>query len=109
MEFRDHRTSQRRRQKRVEQSANRFLQHWGVRATRIIVRHYLYWPGLDIQGRTCPVCATQRPPVRRQLKQVLKEPILFEMMSLDFVGPRDIDVKDKHYLVCITAPDLSAL
>lgn len=66
--------------------------HRGVTATYRRMRRFCWWPRMVEDVRkyvsTCLACARTTLPHRRYLQEVLSRPVPFQLVSMDFVGPR---------------------
>jgi hypothetical protein len=85
--------------------ASRFGGHQGVRRTVLRLRRFVWWPGIqrDVEDfiRSCPICNALKPvPVRGQ-HSVLSKPTLFQLVSLDAVGPRYVHGVPSYLAVII--------
>ncbi|MEK6249061.1 MAG: DDE-type integrase/transposase/recombinase, partial [Planctomycetales bacterium] len=81
---------------------SRFGGHHGInRTTRRINRH-CWWPrpskSVAEYISKCLPCARYRTPNSRSLKGTLEKPLLFQLISLDCVGPRDWQ-GTKHWII----------
>lgn len=79
--------------------------HRGINATLRQMRGYVWWPKLAESVRSfvqgCLLCSRNRSPKRSTSTMVLKRPTAFELVSLDFVGPREVDCINWQYIVTI--------
>eukprot|EP01071_Lankesteria_metandrocarpae_P012085 Lankesteria_metandrocarpae@DN5491_c1_g1_i1.p1 len=55
------------------------------------MRKYMWWPDMKVfigeYIKKCLICARLRPVQGRTLRGLLEKPVLFQMVSLDYVGP----------------------
>eukprot|EP01069_Polyplicarium_translucidae_P001770 Polyplicarium_translucidae@DN1799_c0_g1_i1.p1 len=79
--------------------------HHGVNRTRRRTSRYCWWPGLpkDVKEYigSCLPCTRYRPANLKSLRGLLTKPTLFQMISLDCVGPRDWHGEKKWILVTV--------
>ncbi|KAH0482687.1 MAG: hypothetical protein KVP17_002622, partial [Porospora cf. gigantea B] len=85
--------------------AGPYAGHRGVNATARKLQKYVWWPRLHQEVRTfidtCLPCARNRPATRSAVTSVLQRPTAFELISLDYVGPRIVGDRKWYYLVVI--------
>lgn len=78
--------------------------HRGVNATTRQMKKYVWWPqiGRSVQSfvKRCLPCARNRSPKRATASMVLRRPSPFELVSVDFVGPRIFGAGSWYY-ACI--------
>jgi hypothetical protein len=103
---------------------SRFGGHQGVTRTVNRLRKYVWWPNLQLSVvdfiNACPVCNSLKP--HRTLKEqmsTLNKPQLFQMVSMDYIGPRTYWASSHHilsivdhysrYMVTVVSPTTSAL
>eukprot|EP00122_Pirum_gemmata_P007107 Pgem_evm2s6513 len=79
--------------------------HRGIGATRKKLSKIAYWPGLskDVEKyvKSCWVCERTKKSNAPQVRGVLQRPYAFELISVDYVGPRIINSVKYWYLVII--------
>ena len=79
--------------------------HRGIRATIKTLQQAVYWPGLPkdvaFYVNRCLICTRLRNPLRANPKRCLERPGAFDLISLDYVGPRFYQGDSWHYLVVI--------
>lgn len=51
--------------------------------------------------KACFICLRKSPPRVRSRRGALTRPHLFDLISMDYVGPRTINGLDYHFLVII--------
>lgn len=79
--------------------------HCGVNRTIRRMHKWVWWQGLaqDVRDyiNQCIVCIRRRPTPRRSLIGVLSKAFPFELVSVDFVGPRLWHGEEYNYIVVI--------
>eukprot|EP00121_Abeoforma_whisleri_P016886 Awhi_evm1s15480 len=79
--------------------------HRGIVATRRKLAKIAFWPGLnnDVQSyvKGCWTCARNGDVPTINVRGVLERPYAFELISVDYVGPREVKGLSCYYLVVI--------
>ena len=79
--------------------------HRGIKATLKTLQRYVFWPRLQESVSdyisSCLLCSRMRIPNRAHPRAVLQRPCAFDLVSLDYVGPRDARGVSWYYLVLI--------
>lgn len=82
--------------------------HRGVNPTYRQLRRYMcymWWPGMFnhvcVFVKACLVCLRNRSPKRSTSSMVLRRPSVFKLVSIDFVGPREVQGVEWYYVVVI--------
>eukprot|EP01068_Selenidium_serpulae_P006882 Selendium_serpulae@DN4544_c0_g1_i1.p2 len=70
--------------------------HKGMNSTARRLKKFVWWPNLHHDVKkfvgACLICARNRTPVRLTTTMVLSKPAPFELVSVDFVGPREVQL-----------------
>eukprot|EP00917_Polyrhabdina_sp_WS-2016_P011649 GHVP01025672.1.p1 GENE.GHVP01025672.1~~GHVP01025672.1.p1 ORF type:complete len:400 (-),score=18.33 GHVP01025672.1:452-1651(-) len=78
--------------------------HHGARRTSKSLKRHLWWPNLDQEvlafTNACPICVRHRPIPTRTLLGTLTKPGLFELISVDGIGPIEWE-GNAQYIYCI--------
>lgn len=85
---------------------SRYGGHQGVRKTEMRIKKYVWWPGIRINVEkvisNCPLCNFFKTlSVNKTIKGVLNRPTLFEVVSIDFIGPRRVFNSNWNILVLV--------
>lgn len=84
---------------------SRYGGHCGVTRTLRRMRKLVNWPGMAKDTReyvaNCYSCIRRRAPPSASFINVLSRPAPFQLISLDFVGPRQVGNRRLYYLVVI--------
>lgn len=79
--------------------------HAGVNRTIARMRKWVFWRGLsqDVKSYvgSCMVCLRQTPPRVKTLRGALSKPQAFDLVSLDYIGPRTIRGVEWYVLVVV--------
>jgi transposase InsO family protein len=84
---------------------SRYGGHAGVNRTARRMRNWVWWPQLtrDVSQYvgSCIYCLRRTPPRVKTIKGALTRPGLFDLVSVDYVGPRTVNGIDYHILVLV--------
>ena len=79
--------------------------HYGINSTWKRMRRLMWWPHMKTFIRDfvskCLACSRLRPVVGRTVRGVLERPVLFQLISLDCVGPIHAVGTSAAYIVVI--------
>ena len=80
--------------------------HLGVSRTVRRMKKFVWWSRLAQDVREyidkCLICKrVYQHPSAPTVLQILSKPRLFQLVSLDFVGPREVNGIKSHYIVAI--------
>eukprot|EP00923_Selenidium_pygospionis_P023948 GHVN01041652.1.p1 GENE.GHVN01041652.1~~GHVN01041652.1.p1 ORF type:complete len:227 (-),score=19.31 GHVN01041652.1:197-877(-) len=79
--------------------------HRGINSTARRMKKFVWWPNLHHEVKrfvqACLPCTRNRAPVRASTTMVLTKPNPFELVSVDFVGPRSVWGQGWQYVVLI--------
>lgn len=79
--------------------------HRGVNSSTRQLKKYVWWPRMQESVSTfikrCLPCQRNRAPKRSTATMVLRRPSPFELVSIDFVGPRQFGTTEWYYAVLI--------
>jgi hypothetical protein len=86
--------------------ASKYGGHQGVTRTSNRMRKFIWWPRMHqaVQEfiQSCPVCNAIKPlRSKGGEKKALDKPQLFQMISVDFVGPRKLHDEEWYFLVIV--------
>ncbi len=85
--------------------AGRYSQHRGINGTTRHIKTLFWWPNIHQDVTTfiaaCLPCNRNRPPVHPTLTGVLSRPHLFDLISIDTVGPRHLTAKTTVHYYCL--------
>jgi Integrase zinc binding domain/Integrase core domain/RNase H-like domain found in reverse transcriptase len=79
--------------------------HAGVNRTRRRLAKYVWWPGMakEVQEYVggCIYCIRRQPTRPKTLKGALTKALPFQLVSLDYVGPRQLGARTWYLLVAV--------
>ena len=86
--------------------ASRFGGHQGITRTTNRLKKYVWWPNLQKSVvdfiNTCPICNSMKPmKATGGEKGALERTKIFELISIDFIGPRKFHMRSYYIMVIV--------